>query len=279
MSETSQPAQEIDGVKCFAPALAQAEESYPAEAFERLVALEANSFWFRSRNRIIARIFRRYVRQPARPRVLEIGCGTGFVLSALHAQRCYDLVGAEQHVAGLLWARRRHPDVEFVQVDARALPYRSEFDAVGAFDVLEHIEQDQEVMRACAAPCARTGCSSSRCRSMPGCGARRTSRRVTSGGTRVSNLRAKLERQGFNVRFCTSFVFTLLPLMYASRTRRKPAADRTPATAVELDELELPGVLDRLLSLVMRVDEWLIAAGISLPVGGSLLVVAERADR
>jgi hypothetical protein len=80
------------------------------------------------------------------------------------------------------------------------------------------------------------------------------------------------------VRFCSSFVFTLLPLMYLAR-RRRGRASKAPPGAVECDELSLPVALDRLMELGMRLDEGLIAAGVSLPVGGSLLVVAERVER
>ena len=78
------------------------------------------------------------------------------------------------------------------------------------------------------------------------------------------------------MRFCSSFVFTLLPLMYVAHHERKPTGK---ADAVECDELSLPAALDRVMELGMRLDEWLIAAGISLPIGGSLLMVAQRIDR
>jgi len=81
------------------------------------------------------------------------------------------------------------------------------------------------------------------------------------------------------VRFCSSFVFALLPLMYLSRRRRRsPPAGADAPGGVDYTELSLPGPLDRLMDLVMRLDEWLIAAGVSLPAGGSLLMVAERTD-
>jgi dTDP-4-amino-4,6-dideoxygalactose transaminase len=278
MSEAQQTVREIAGVKCFAPALAQAEETYPAEAFARLVQLEASSFWFRSRNRIIGRVFRKYLQQPARPRVLEIGCGTGFVLSALHAQQRFDLVGAEQHVAGLVWARRRLPQVEFVQLDARHLPYRAEFDAIGAFDVLEHIPEDEAVMASVHQALRPNGLFVVTVPQHAWLWSAADEQAHHQRRYSRAELRAKLERHGFKVRFCSSFVFTLLPLMYLARRRRKATGNAEPG-AVECDELSLPAALDRLMETGMRLDEWLIAAGLSLPVGGSLLMVAERITR
>ena len=43
-----------------------------------------------------------------------------------------------------------------IQMDARSIPYTDEFDVVGAFDVLEHVEQDAEALSAMYRAC-RTG--------------------------------------------------------------------------------------------------------------------------
>jgi SAM-dependent methyltransferase len=276
MSEQPQAVREIAGVKCFAPALAEAEQTYPAEVFARLVQLEANSFWFRSRNRIIVRMFGKHLRQPSRPRVLEIGCGTGFVLSALQAVGRFDLVGAEQHVAGLVWARRRLPDVEFVQLDACRLPYEQAFDAIGAFDVIEHIPEDEAVMASVHRALRPNGLFILTVPQHAWLWSAADEQAHHQRRYSRADLRSKLERNGFKVRFCSSFVFALLPLMYLARRRRKPTGK---ADAVECDELSLPAALDRVMELGMRLDEWLIAAGISLPVGGSLLMVAQRIER
>ena len=106
-------------------------------------------------------MFRKYLQQPVRPRVLEIGCGTGFVLSALQAQRRFELVGAEQHIAGLVWARRRLPGSGVRAARCAPPALRAEFDAIGAFDVIEHIHEDEEVMASVhRGAAAATACSS-----------------------------------------------------------------------------------------------------------------------
>src|SRR5690606_22871969 len=78
---------------------------------------------------------------------LEIGCGTGFVLSGVaDAFPAVRLFGSEIFTAGLEFAARRQPSVNFMQMDARSLPFLDEFDVIGAFDVLEHIVEDGQVL-------------------------------------------------------------------------------------------------------------------------------------
>jgi SAM-dependent methyltransferase len=267
---------EIGGIQCYAPELAHSEQDYPAEAYARLVELEANNFWFRSRNRIISSIFRKYLPTPQPARVLEIGCGTGFVLSTLHAEKRFDLVGAEQLLSGLIFARQRLPELQFVQLDARRLPYRSEFHGVGAFDVLEHIDEDEEVMASVHSALLPGGLFVVTVPQHAWLWSAADEhahhkRRYTRG-----QLTAKLQRAGFKMLFCSSFVFTLLPLMYASRLLRKSGSAQGQAAQDRYDELALPRIVDAVFAAAMRIDEWFIAAGVSLPAGGSLLAVAQK---
>ena len=86
---------------------------------------------------------------PNARRFLEIGCGTGFVLRAMARSRAWDrLVGSELHPSGLVYARKRLPSgVEFVQMDARNIAATEMFDLTGAFDVIEHVADDEGVLR------------------------------------------------------------------------------------------------------------------------------------
>lgn len=47
---------------------------------------------------------------------------------------------------GLEYAGRRVPNVFLFQMDARKIPFEEKFDVVGAFDVLEHIDEDEDVL-------------------------------------------------------------------------------------------------------------------------------------
>jgi hypothetical protein len=78
------------------------------------------------------------------------------MLRELAASRPWErLVGSELHPAGLAHARRRlPPGTEFVRMDARDIPAVGVFDLTGAFDVIEHIADDEKVLRGLRAATA-----------------------------------------------------------------------------------------------------------------------------
>lgn len=79
-------------------------------------------------------------------RVLEVGCGTGGVLSTL-SKACAGgiVVGVERYFSGLPLAQKRFCR-SLVQGDARQLPFGKGFHLVGMFDVLEHIPEEDETL-------------------------------------------------------------------------------------------------------------------------------------
>jgi len=262
----------IDGFRCYAPALALGSEDYPVELYERLCRLEEKHFWFRARNRIILRVFRQHLARQARARVLEIGCGTGYVLQGLAAENHYELTGLEAHIAGLRHARGRVPAVEFVQADARNLPYESAFDAVGAFDVIEHVVEDDAVLASVFRALKPGGIFVVTVPQhmwlwSPTDALALHKRRYTR-----RELSAKLLAAGFDVLRCSSFVTMLLPVLYASRLAKRWRS----MAGQDGYELEISRVANAMCSAAMRVDEALIGMGLSLPVGGSLLAVARK---
>lgn len=84
----------------------------------------------------------RFLRAALAPgrRVLDLGCGGGeFTAAAVNAGA--SAVGAEVAEAALAIARRRHPGLEFVRVEAdAALPFGDgAFELVWASEVIEHV--------------------------------------------------------------------------------------------------------------------------------------------
>lgn len=130
----------------FAPELAAKSEGFEVEFFPQLAKLEAKNFWFKSRNRLIIYAIKQYF--PQAHTFLEIGCGTGFVLQGIEKNLPHlTCSGSEIFTAGLNFATERLCKTTLFQMDARQIPFAEEFDIIGAFDVLEHIEQDEEVLK------------------------------------------------------------------------------------------------------------------------------------
>ncbi len=199
----------------YAPELAFENEDYPVNDFEYLYKVEDTNFWFKSRNRILIHVFNKYLAHLPVAQILEIGCGTGYVLKGLADFPKFRLSGADIYLEGLKYAKKRVPASQFIQLDATRLPFEAEFDVVGAFDTLEHIEQDLTVMQNIykalkpagfffiSVPQHRFMWSEVDVRSFH---KRRYSRK---------ELLEKLEQAGFKIVYTTSFVFTLFPAILA----------------------------------------------------------------
>ena len=56
------------------------------------------------------------------------------------------LVGSEIFAGGLAIAKARLPKAELYQMDAQRILFECEFDVVGAFDVLEHLVEDENTL-------------------------------------------------------------------------------------------------------------------------------------
>jgi SAM-dependent methyltransferase len=259
------------GFIALAPELVAQSEGFDPAMFAELAALEENNFWFRSRNRLILWALRRYA--PSFTGFLEVGCGTGYVLQGVaNAFPGAGICGTEAQTEGLQFAASRVPRATFLQMDARRMPFEREFDAIGAFDVIEHIAEDEVVLAQMHRALRPGGNLLLTVPQHPFLWSEydvraHHVRRYTGG-----EMRQKLARAGFETVKMTSFVSVLLPLMMLSRlTRRTESPDYDP-----LAELRIRRLTNTLLELALNVERAVIRTGLPLPFGGSLLAVARR---
>lgn len=262
----------IQGHWALAPELANANEGFEPEYFCGLAELESRSFWFRSRNRLIIWALQRYF--PSATNFLEIGCGTGFVLSGIKkALPELILSGSEVFSEGLTFAARRLPGVELFQMDARRIPFVDEFDVVGAFDVIEHIKEDEQVLCQMYQATRKGGGIIITVPQHPFLWSQADDFARHVRRYRTRELTDKITRAGFAVVRQTSFVTLLLPMLTISRvmTRRS----RKPYDPNR--EFRMLTPLDVALEKILDAERALIRAGVSFPMGGSLLLVARKA--
>ena len=261
-----------DGFCAYAPEYAHGGGGFKSIYFSELARLEETNFWFRSRNNLILWALEEYC--PNFHSLLEIGCGTGYVLSEISKSfQNRTLHGSEIFTAGLGFATTRLPSSNFMQMDARNIPFRDEFDVIGAFDVLEHIEEDEIVLAEIHAALKPQGFI---LLSVPqhtwlwspideyACHVRRYT---------ASDLHQKLETAGFQIARSTSFVTVLLPAMIVSRFFQKNASDKTFDATTELN---LPPWLNSLFFQLLSSETVFIEKGLNFPIGGSRMVVAMK---
>ena len=116
--------------------------TYNPSFFNQLKKAEENHFWFHVRRKWIFNRIKKFIPPPAS--VLEVGCGTGNISSFL-AQKGYQVTGCEFYPEAIHMA---WPGFMIVQGDANNLPFENNsFDIVGLFDVIEHFHDDIPPLR------------------------------------------------------------------------------------------------------------------------------------
>ncbi|MCO5314703.1 MAG: class I SAM-dependent methyltransferase [Solirubrobacterales bacterium] len=250
----------------------ESADSYEAAAFGRLERIEARSFWFRSRNRLIEWLFRRHF--PDAESFLEVGCGTGFVLLGMReAFPALELEGIEPFPEGAEIARRRLPEVPIVETDAANLPPAAEFDVVGCFDVLEHIEDDPTALRGMFDALKPGGGLLLSVPQHPWLWSAADEYAHHQRRYRRPELVERVNDAGFEVLRVGSFMTLTLPLMVLSRIGYvvRPARRNDP-----LGDLELPPPINRSLDRLLSVEQFFLRRGWNPRFGGSLFLVARR---
>lgn len=266
----------IEGIKCFSPEVASDYSDYPDGGFELTDRTAQDSFWVRSRSRLFKSIIRKNLASKNKTKFLEIGCGTGDFLRELVDDKRLEITGSEIYLKGLVYAKQNLPTVDFVQFDVTQGKVGDNFDMITAFDVIEHIENDEMAisnMSEMLSPGGTLIISVPQHMFMWG-----KLDEIVKHKRRYSRkeLINKLEKNGLAIQKSTSFVFTLFPLMFLSRLLDRKL-DKSSPDEVELEKrVKFSKISNRIFDFFMRIDETLISLGVSLPFGGTLLVVAQK---
>lgn len=259
-----------EGISIFAPDLADTISGFDPKVFAYLARIEEKHFWFLARNELLVGLIKKYF--PKASRFLELGCGNGAVLKAVAALRSWEhIVGSDLHPTGLACARARLPaGVSFAQMDGRHIPASGAFDLVGAFDVVEHIDDDEAVLRSMRACTSTGGGAIVAVPQHPALWSRSDDLAHHKRRYRRGELEAKMQRSGYRILFSSSYTATLMPVMALNRLLVRHKGDNS---AVDR-EFEVSPFVNRLFLAVLRAEVRLTLRRLRWPFGGSRVVVA-----
>lgn len=245
----------------------------PAE-FANIARSERDLWWYRGMRAILFRLLDRYAANRPLRRVLEAGCGTGYLSLQLQKERGWPVVPVDIASAGLRYARDMGVERP-VQGDTTKLPFADGiFDVVLSMDVLAQLPRPLEVEAAgdLARVLRRGGILVIRTSALDILRSRHSEHafeRQRFTRKRLVNLVADA---GIRVLRCTYANSLLLPVAFAKFRLWEPLLHRPASSGVE----PVSPWLDRALFAPLAAEAAWIGAGRNFPAGQSLILVGEK---
>lgn len=253
---------------------------YNPAHYATLFEVEDRHFWFVARNTALEAIVARETAglSPGY-RVLEVGCGTGYVLRMLH-RLCTGgtVIGMDLLHEGLRLAKGRS-EARLVQGRVESPPFRERFELVGIFDTLEHVEDDRAVLGHLRNLVQADGVLIVTVPAYQALWSEFDEEAHHCRRYEPAALCERLANAGFEVEYVTPFMTMLYPLVRGGRLlsdliRRGRRSLGTVGRSAVVEQLEIWPGINSVLSFMLTQEARLLARHWRFPIGTSLLAVA-----
>jgi SAM-dependent methyltransferase len=249
----------------------KAAVSYPEEGNEACFQIEDSSFWFRHRNNCIVTLVKKF-----RPNGLffDLGGGNGFVAKAIE-EAGIPTVLVEPGEKGCINAKKRNLSNIVCSTIEDAGFEKSSLPAIGAFDVVEHFNDDMALLNTMHDYLIQDGLLFI---SVPAYKMLWSKEDTDAGHFNrytLSSLSKKLKTAGFTIEYAT-YIFSILPLpIFFFRTipallglNKKISVGNDTANDHKSENTTINKVWSWELNRIKQ--------GKKIPFGGSCLVVAKK---
>ncbi|MFH1742536.1 MAG: methyltransferase domain-containing protein [bacterium] len=255
--------------------------------YEEYAHIELHHWWAIARRKIILTVLNHYVPRISSQRVLDLGIGSGVMLT--HLDSFGQIIGCDPERAALNFVNTRFREdsnstreegtenFPLVQGQAQHLPFQNEsLDLITSLDVLEHIVDDETVLREIERVLRPGGTACVAVPMYPWLWGNEDLISHHVRRYRGGELEKKIETAGLQIIYRTYFNTLLFPIIAIVRLFQRwlhpsPDADRVPSDF----SLTKPGLLnDALAWLFSQEARWI--RHFNLPFGVSLLCVARK---
>lgn len=240
------------------------------ELYDQLNKMEDTHWWFAARREILRAVIEKHLeKRPAC--ILDAGCGTGGNLGILRS-----LGGRVKAMEINPFAAAVAADKHGAEVFSGSLPDNvpfpvESFDLIALFDVLEHVQDDDQALTVLASRLRPGGCLVVTVPAFPFLWSNHDEVHNHKRRYLAPDLAGKIERCGLNIIFFSYFNFYLFPIIALVRVihRALPIKPRN-------GDLSMPApILNSLLRYIMSSEAKLLQKT-RLPFGVSLVAVARK---
>jgi SAM-dependent methyltransferase len=117
--------------------------------YEHMEEFDGRHWWYRGRRRILSDLIEREAAPPPEAAILEVGCGSGHNLAMLAQFGTVDGLELDDEARALAEKRLGRPVMSAPLPELDGVADRH-YDLIGAFDVIEHIKDDDAALAAIA---------------------------------------------------------------------------------------------------------------------------------
>ena len=117
--------------------------------YQQMAELDERHWWYRARRKVLAELIRREVQPPANAKILEIGCGTGHNLAMLGEFGHVDGLELDDEARSISEKRLGRTVMSAPLPELAGVPSHH-YDLIGAFDVIEHVDDDAAALASIA---------------------------------------------------------------------------------------------------------------------------------
>jgi 2-polyprenyl-3-methyl-5-hydroxy-6-metoxy-1,4-benzoquinol methylase len=248
--------------------------------YELMYELENKHWFFRARKFILKNFIARYIKTNGN-KVLDLGCGTGNMMDMLKSFG--NVAGLDSSPVAIDFCEKRGLKKVHLNRENNSLPFgENSFDIVCAFDVLEHVENENGTLREVFRTIKNEGCFFI---TVPAFDFLWSAHDDSLGHKRryvKKELVKKLESAGFKILKASYFNSLLFPLAVSFRILRKIAfkinlahfAGGNKKDAKSEFSFALPGIVNELFCKIFSFESRLLDR-FNLPIGLSLICVCE----
>jgi len=262
-------AESMNGVVYFKPEIDETFESYNPNALDTFYKYEVEHFWFRIRRDLILRTFDKYVGRESL--VMEVGTGTGNVARELK-NNGYNMTISDVHKQFLDFEKNKIIKNKY-QFDINEPPFKEHFDVIGMFDVLEHIEGDEHVLKNVRKMLRDNGKVIITVPAHNWLWSRYDY--IHKRRYNLKRIKKIFKESGFDILEAKHFFIFILPLLIIRALIKRIETKEKLVTTLADEQMSINPVLNKFLYVISAI-ECRLFKNVSPKIGGSIVVVAQK---